>query len=279
MGTEEIDFDAALVRGLPSYGDVLGHWWLRQSTDAAHQRAYRNIARYIHSAFQRPLELVVDYACGPGYLLARLAWRYPHARFLGLDGSRFLLQIAQRRITRLGSSYARRIQLVESALPDFRPRRPRADLVVFAFPNIIPVREGSGFSSAESQLTAAELRILRHLSRQDGHGDTDPATLYSTLARDRVISLHLRSLLRKGGACVRVEYSNIRREEMSRAQTLRAMMEEGSLDSEVDGSRPRVWFRVLASSYFRSGVIADVHQQAGSTTSCGGYVITVLRAV
>jgi hypothetical protein len=56
--------------------------------------------------------------------------------------------------------------------------------------------------------------------------------------------------------------------------------EEGSLDMELEGEKPRQWFRVSASSYFRSRVLEDVYQQTGDERDRrGGYLITVLRAI
>ena len=42
---------------------------------------------------------------------------------------------------------------------------------------------------------------------------------------------------------------------------------------------PRQWFRVLASSYFRSQVLDDVYEQTEDARDRnGGYLITVLRS-
>ena len=40
----EFDFTRALARGHVSYDATVGAWWDNQSTDKAHQRAYRHIA-------------------------------------------------------------------------------------------------------------------------------------------------------------------------------------------------------------------------------------------
>jgi SAM-dependent methyltransferase len=269
-----IDFDTELERGLESYEDVLGRWWLRQSENAAHRRAYSRIARYVHDSFHRPLRLIVDYGCGTGALLSRLAWRYPRARLVGLDGSAFMLEQARRRIRRLGPGVIDRIRLQRIELPGFGPQRELADLVVFAFPNIVPAQP-EGFRPHAHRLTADERYIVRALAHASdapgGHGDG---------LRDRLIALNLRNLLKPGGYCVRVEYCGARRDELSRRDLARAGMEEGSLDLTIEGRRPRQWFRLVASTWFRSGVMEDVaHQHGSNRTGPGGYVITVLRAV
>jgi hypothetical protein len=64
---------------------------------------------------------------------------------------------------------------------------------------------------------------------------------------------------------------------------MRVAYEEGSLENMPGGRKPRQWFhgfRVLASSYFRSGVTEDVYQQSHDPEDrSGGYWITVLRAI
>ncbi len=264
-----IRFDAELERGLASYEDVLGKWWLRQSLNGAHVRAYRRIARYIHDSFQRPLRRIVDYGCGTGALLSRLARRYPRAAVLGLDGSSFMLELARRRIARQGRACAGRVRLLRTPLPSFTPPAAAADLAVYAFPNIVPDAPGGSFLAHAHRLTPAERHILDRLSgeRED-------------LLRDRLIALDLRSLLKRGGYCVRVEYAAVRRDQLSPAELLRTGMEEGSLDIAVGRHRPRTWFRVVASSWFRSEVMNDVKHQAGTREGGpSGYAITILRAV
>jgi SAM-dependent methyltransferase len=270
-----IDFDAELQRGLKSYEDVLARWWLAQSEDSAHRRAFSRIARYIHDSFQMPLRLVVDYGCGTGALLARLAWRYPDARFLGLDGSAFMLRQAERRIARRGSTFRKRIRLLQTPLPDFDLPGPLADLVVYAFPNIVPAEPSGDFRSEARRLPRGESRILEFFGKRPRSESS-----YEDQLRDRLIALNLRGLLKRGGYCVRVEYSAARRDELSGIDQLRAGMEEGSLDVPIRGIRPTQWFRLVASSWFRSGVMEDVaHQQGRRAFSGGGYTITVLRAV
>ncbi len=275
MVTSGIDFDGELERGLESYDDVLGQWWLCQSQNAAHRRAYRTIARYLHDSFRRPLELVIDYGCGTGTLLSKLVWRYPEAHFMGVDGSAFMLDLARQRIAHLGRIYTRRIQLLRSPLPNFALPRNAADLIVYAFPNIVPRTPGDDFRSEAHRLTDAERHILRRLA------GLHPANSgYADMLRDRLIALNLRSLLRRGGYCVRIEYGAARRDDLPQSEMVRIGMEEGSLDCAVGGRRPRQWFRVVASTRFRSGVIDDVGHQAGIRhTGPGGYVITVLRAL
>lgn len=67
---------------------------------------------------------------------------------------------------------------------------------------------------------------------------------------------------------------------LSHLDLMRVSFEEGSLDERVNGRFSRQWFRVAASSYFRSRVLEDVFQQTGNREDLeGGYLITVLRAL
>ena len=122
------------------YESEVGRWWLGRASDPAHGRAYSKTACYIHDSIGRSPRLIVDYACGAGHLLTRLAWRFPNAEVIGLDSSRLLLDLARLRVTRMGPLFARRVRLIATRLP--RPSGPpiRADLAVFAFPNLFPTR-------------------------------------------------------------------------------------------------------------------------------------------
>jgi SAM-dependent methyltransferase len=198
-----IRFDAELERGLASYEDVLGKWWLRQSRNGAHVRAYRRIARYIHDSFRRPLRRIIDYGCGTGALLSRLAWRYPRTALLGLDGSSFMLELARRRIARQGRACAARVRLLRTPLPSFALPAAEADLAVYAFPNIVPDAPGGSFLADAHRLTPAERYILDSLAGERA------ACAREDLLRNRLIALDLRSLLKSGGYCVRVEYAAV----------------------------------------------------------------------
>jgi SAM-dependent methyltransferase len=283
MERPDIRFDYELDRGLESYGGTLGHWWHGQASDPIHMYAYRKIADYIRASPPRSPRLIVDYACGSAHLLSRLSRRFPESRLMGIDGSPLLLDLARKRIGRQDRGPAARVSLVQSHLPNFHLPEDVADMAVFAFPNIVP--SGSdGDQLAEHYLQANDLKVARIVAHayhaQYSDSSDEPDILYSDLLRDRLVSLNIRRLLKRGGTCIRVEYGNIRREELPEAELLRTELEEGSLDNPVDGIRTDQWFRVVASSYFRSGVREDVYHQSGDIRDrVGGYFITVLRAL
>ena len=257
-----IAFDKELARGIEAYDDVLGRWWRRQSSNAAHSFAYRHIADYVAASFQGSPWVIVDYACGSGNLLCRLASRFPHSRLIALDGSSYLLALAQRRLARLGEDAPARVFFVRMVLPNF-DLRLKANLVMFTFPNMVPGSVENPHAQVESRLASEDLRAARAIVEGTDQEAQDSA--YWGLLRSRLISLNLRRLLNRGGHCVRVEYASVRRDQMTQAELMRAAFEEGTSDGEAAGRSRTPWFRVSASAYFRSGVIEDVHCQTEDT--------------
>ncbi len=256
------------------YNGEVARWWGARAFDGAHARAYGKIAKFIRGSFTREPGLIVDYACGAGNLLSLLGRRFPRSELAGLDGSRFLLDLARRRMRRLPHACSRRIRLIETSLPDMNLLRGRADLAVFCFPNMALA------SGVDLFLSEGDRKIARRLSLEDGTDPKDARAVQDGLQQGRVVSLNLRRILKPGGICFRIEYATIRRHELSERELALVSFEEGSLDARVDGAAPRLWFRVLASSYFRSRVLEDVYEQtADERDRNGGYLITVLRAV
>ncbi|HYK91644.1 MAG TPA: class I SAM-dependent methyltransferase [Acidobacteriota bacterium] len=268
-----------------NYGGRLGKWWFARAENPSHLYAYRQIANFIRASLRGSPALIVDYACGAGHLLTRLSIRFPRSRLMGLDRSALLLERARRRMSRLGDPAVRRIALFQVLLPDFVSRRPGADIAVYSFPNMLPPFGKSGSIWYRRYLGPADVRTAAVLARSsdsdEGHRVEDPERVQADLLLGRLISLNLRGLLKRGGTCFRVEYAKARRHELRRIDLMRVAFEEGSLDMEVNGSISDQWFRVLASSYFRSRVMEDVYQQTHDEQDSGGggYVITVLRAL
>lgn len=255
-----------------SYDGEVGRWWLKRSLDRAHRRAYRRVADFVRQSFARDPRVIVDYACGPGDLLALLSLRFPRSKLIGVDGSRFMLQRAARRVARLPAGCTGRIELIEKALPDVSILRGRADVAIYCFPNMVPI------DGRASRLTANDHRAAEILCRANRPGE-EPCSQWA-LEQGRCVSRNLRRLLNPGGICIRVEYATVKRDELSPDELAYVSFEEGSLDHGVDGIRVRQWFRFVASAYFRSKVLEDVFEQTGDERDRdGGYLITVLRAV
>ena len=284
MEAENIEFDYELDRGIITYNEKVGLWWKRQAANATHRYAYRNIADFVRDSYDGAPRLIVDYACGGGTLLSRLHGHFPDSDIVGLDGSSLMLGMARKRLARLGGRARHRITLVETLLPDFGLARGIADLVLFVFPNIVSYSGADNGKEYARHLRPTDIAVARKLAfardPDDGEEEDDPQTVYTTLLKDRLVSLNIRGLLKRGGICLRVEYGTVRREELPRLELLRTEFEEGALDREIDGLRADQWFRVQGSRYYRSGVIEDVyHQSQDERDLQGGYFITVLRAL
>jgi SAM-dependent methyltransferase len=256
------------------YNGKVARWWYKRAFDGSHAHAYRNIADFIRDSYTREPKLIVDYACGAGNLLFLLSRRFSDSKLVGLDGSSILLGLALRRMRLLPRACVRHIQLIETPLPNMTLMKGQADLAVFCFPNMV-------FASGTNLLLSKnDRKIARCLSLDDETDYADSQAIQSGLELGRVISMNLRYLLVRGGICVRVEYATIQRHELSARELMLVSFEEGSLDSRVEGMAPRLWFRVLASSFFRSNVLEDVYEQtADERDKNGGYLITVLKAL
>jgi SAM-dependent methyltransferase len=283
MRINGVSFDRELVRGIAAYNGKVGRWWLRQATNSSHRNAYRKIADFIHASFREPPGLIVDYACGAGSLLFLLLMRFPRSRLIGYDGAPFLLNLARQRLAHSGKAAGRQVRLVQALLPDFQLPRGKADLVVFAFPNMLPSTTAGASMLRQHPLSADEKAVARELSRRrdpESTRDEDPAGIYSALLRDRLIAHNMRRLLKRRGICMRVEYGSAPRDELPELELLRIGFEEGSLDQPVSAIVLQPSFRIAASRYYPSKVIEDVaHQTADRRCRKGGFFITVLRAV
>jgi SAM-dependent methyltransferase len=284
MDFREIDFDHELDTGSETYNRALGQWWRNRSGDASHRYAYRKIADHMESFFSGVPERIVDYGCGSGNLLSRLYLRFPLSHLIGIDGSSLLLGMSRKRMRHLDKHWRDRVALVETELPDFSLPSGIADLLVFAFPNIVPDPDQEEFDEeclGPGDFSAAEyLSQAREPDPEEETVTDEPETVYDSLMTDRVISYNLRGLLRKGGICIRIEYANADRKELTDLVRQRLAFEEGSLDKAVNGQRAPQLFALLDSTYFRSKVIEDVYHQTGDEEDLeGGYHLTTLVAV
>lgn len=268
-----------------SYNGVTGRWWQERARNSVHQRAYKNVADFIHKSLPRAPKLIVDYACGAGDLLSLLSRQFPDSRLIGLDGSSLLLDLAEKRLSGLPPRFIQRISLIETLLPRRNWLGERADLAVYCFPNMTPASaeeqaHGTGFAVSQRDSKIAQTISEATEPGGEDYELPDPEAIQQTLEYGRSISRNLRQLLRRDGICIRVEYATTRRHLWTPLELLQVSFEEGSLEGEVAGIKSRPWFRVLASAYFRSQVLEDVHQQTGDERDRnGGYLITVLRAL
>ncbi|MEK7236602.1 MAG: class I SAM-dependent methyltransferase [Nitrospirota bacterium] len=273
----EIDFTKTLGSGFRAYNTNVGQWWVDQTRNAAHAAAYNNIASHVVQCAQQERGLIIDYGCGTGLLMKRLVDVLPAWTFLGIDGSKMLLRDAETwaRAKRKGRSASVEFRLAQ--LPDFSVSTPKANIIVYTFPNIVAV-------PSERRQFETVFRKDRDLAgllamKQEGEGE-GLETLYDSLFMSRVVSRNLRLLLRKGGLCVRVDYSQGARHELNRFDQLSTLFEEGSLNVQQSRLKPQKFFKLLSSDYYPSAVILDVYEQTKDKDFLeGGYLVSILQAV
>lgn len=272
-----IDFTETLSSGLGAYNGPVGQWWVQKTRSAAHAAAYKNIASHVAQCAKGNGGLIIDYGCGPGHLLKRLVDVLPAWRFLGIDGSKVLLRDAEMWAQSKRNGRPASLEFRRAKLPDFSVSTPKADIIVFTFPNIVTVpSDNRRFEKLfPKDRTLAGLLAMK----QEGKGG-DVETLYDSLFMSRVVSRNLRLLLRTGGLCVRVDYSQAARPELARFDQLATRFEEGSLNAKQARIKPQKFFRLLYSRYYPSAVIRDVYEQTEDKDFLeGGYLVSLLKAL
>ncbi len=210
-----------------------------RASNKSHCNAYRNIAKYVSKRIDPVPSLVIDYGCGNGRLLGALAIRLMETRFIGIDGSSAMLKTAKTYLRKEAPNLLNRIKLLKAPLPTKLLLGKRADLVTFTFPHILSNLYDLELNSFLEFLTYSEIENAVILSGSKGvedvskeNTDEDPELLQSLLV-SRVISNNLRSLVKRGGYCLRVELANARREEFPKVFQKRFSFQEGSLDKSL----------------------------------------------
>lgn len=272
----KIDFTQTLAAGLGAYNTNVGQWWVNKTRNAAHAAAYMNIANHVAQCARGEGGLIIDYGCGPGLLIKRLADLLPAWKFIGIDGSKVMLHGAETwaRTKRKGRPASIEFRL--SKLPDFSASIPKADIIVFTFPNVVTVAsERRRFEGIF--LEDREVAGLLAMKQEKGEG---VEALYDQLFMSRVVARNLRFLLRSGGLCVRVDYSQGTRDELSRFDQVSTLFEEGSLKARQSRLKPQKFFHLLYSHYYPSNVIRDVFEQTKDKDFLeGGYLVSLLQAI
>ena len=216
-------------------------------------------------------------------MLTRLYRRFPNSHLTGIDGSSFLLEVAGKRLQYLGREWKQRVELIETGLPDFSLPGGKADALLFIFPNIVPPEEPEeeeDLHHADDLAVAEYLGQAREPDPEEETVEDDEETLSDSLLTDNLISRNLRDLLKKGGVCVRADYANAPRSELTELVQQRLAFQEASLAEQVKGLRATQLFTLVGSTYCRSKVLDDVyHQTRDETDKEGGYLITTLVAI
>lgn len=270
-----IDFNRALAVGVRSYDRHVGRWWMQRTNSAAHTEAYAAISSYVARQARKRSGLIVDYACGAGLLTTQLARLLPHWRVLGIDGSRTMLRHAEAWAGRMRQDRPASLEWLHAKLPNFSLPMRSADIVVFAFPNIIT---GDKERRHCEGMYRADSAAARRIAAKQGKAGAD--ALYDQLFMNRVIARNLRGLVRKGGLCVRADYSQGERHELTRHDLLATVFEEGSLNVRMPRPRSEPFFTLIRSCYYPSDVIRDVYEQTEDEDFLeGGYSVSLLKAL
>ncbi|MDQ5869478.1 MAG: class I SAM-dependent methyltransferase [Thermoproteota archaeon] len=281
----QVDFEKELRTNFRGYNSTLTQWWNIRAGNKSHYNAYRNIARYVTTHIDFIPSLVIDYGCGTGRLLGELAVRFVETKFIGIDGSSAMLKTAKTYLRKEAPNLLNRIKLLKAPLPSKLLLCKRADLVTFTFPHILSnlydldlnsFLEFLTYSEIENAVILAEGKGVEEVSKENT--DEDPDLLQSLLV-NRVISKNLRSLVKRGGYCLRVELANARREEFPNAFQKRFSFQEGSLHESLSDQTVQQPFELVRSEYHRSKVMEDAYEQTGDESDKkGGYWISLLKA-
>ena len=297
----EFDFTRALARGHVSYDATVGAWWDNQSTDKAHQRAYRHIAESVRDSVRKKKiksPLIVDYACGSGHFLIELAKLLPEARIVGLDGSKKMLGLTLQRCAHKGvsaetlpadlafASAGPQVRLVQTKLPNFKLPQGKADAVAFVFPNIAPSPSDQGLFDRNGYLNRADsvvgqmLARFREMDPEDEVTNEKPEFLFDGYMTERVLSRNVRGFLKKGGLWFKVDYANAPRSELSQLSQWRSLFSECALGEAIKEKKAAQLFELRGNDFRRSTVILDVyHQTKDESDKTGGYFVTEFEAV
>jgi len=282
----KVDFEKELRTNFRGYNTTLTRWWNIRACNKSHCIAYRNIANYVTTHVDLIPSLVIDYGCGTGRLLGEIAVRFVDTKFIGIDGSSAMLKTAKTYLKNKAPDLLNRIKLLKAPLPIRLLLGKRADLVTFTFPHILSNLYDLDLNSFLELLTYSEIENAMILAEDKGmeevsneYNDEDPDLLQSLLV-NRVISKNLRSLVKRGSYCLRVELANARREEFPEIFQKRFSFQEGSLDKSFADESLQQPFELVRSEYHRSKVMEDAYEQTGDESDRkGGYWISLLRAL
>jgi SAM-dependent methyltransferase len=282
----KVDFEKELRTNFRGYNTTLTRWWNIRTCNKSHCIAYRNIANYVTTHVDLIPYLVIDYGCGTGRLLGEIAVRFVDTKLIGIDGSSAMLKTAKTYLKNKAPDLLNRIKLLKAPLPNRLLLGKRADLVTFTFPHILSNLYDLDLNSFLELLTYSEIENAMILAEDKGmeevsneYNDEDPDLLQSLLV-NRVIAKNLRSLVKRGGYCLRVELANARREEFPEIFQKRFSFQEGSLDKSLSDQSVQQPFELVRSEYHRSKVMEDAYEQTGDESDRkGGYWISLLRAL
>lgn len=260
-------------------------WWSERAKDADHQQAYQRIAKYISKHCQKKAPRIIDFACGPGFLIKHLNEQMPKAQIVGIDESKQAIKAAKAYHKIALSAKARQqIEMKHMALPNFKHRLDLADVVVFSFPDFRADDEKKWIKHWSKHFPEdyAEAKYLRRHHKK-AYPDSDHSPV-SELFIKRVAGRNIIDMCKPGGLIIRVEYSACKRgdcdegfmEEMHFWECIKPLHK-----TFVRKERKQlIYAKKLRSKFYRSDVIHDVYAQTGDDDDLdGGFFVTAYERV
>ncbi len=294
------DFERSLTKGHSSYNSRVGHWWDLQSNNKAHKRAYLNICNHLKKTLpssKKNPKWIVDYACGNGAFMSVLAKAFPKSKIVGLDGSTLMLNKAKDKLAQskteaelvspedIFNKKLPRVRLAQTILPNFKIEPNKFDVAIFLFPNLTCAPKErktyykNGYNHKKDTRMGELLARFREMDPEDELEPGNPEAIFDDLMISRVISRNLRMLLKKGGYCLRSDYANAPRDELTDLTIWRTLFSEGAFDMEIKDESSELFFEFLGSQYNKSKVILDVyHQTADPSDKEGGFFSSIFKA-
>ena len=174
-------------------------WWLKRAGSPEYQAAYRRIASYVPN----DARVVLDVACGPGYLLKLLYDANPDRLLIGMDASETMLAEAQNRFALDGppkiitpgnlDATGTGVVLVKDNLMDAELPAELADFTTFTFPE-------TGIEHESNEIDR-RLMVRHRIIAGHVHSD-DLADMKATLRGN----YHLTKLTKKNGTFLSTNY-------------------------------------------------------------------------
>ena len=283
--------DSELGTASYDHDEFGGKWWLERAKNGSHKRAYKTIAEVAAEYATKPPKVIVDFACGPGFLLSQLAEVFPEATLIGIDESRIMLDAAREVLTeRLGAERAARIQLVRQALPAFKFDIPKADIVCFSFPDFREDDDGKAIRRLKKKFPddwkwskKVQVEIDAEAAEED---DEDPHDMgdEERLFYDRCGMRSVRKLAKTGALMVRVDYAPGDLDTWADCYVTQfewvcgCSVPPGKAKSRVH-RREALFSRFLGCAYRKSKVMQDVYAQTkDEDDKVGGFAVSVFKA-
>lgn len=258
-------------------------WWHASAKDKPHQQAYAAIAKYVAKHVKKKKVEIIDFACGPGFLIKHLIEQLPKARITGVDESQQAIDGGKEyHASVLSDKQRKHIQLKQIALPNFHSRLSKADVVIFSFPDFRADDEKKWVKKWKA-IFPDDWEEAKFVYKKIKKVYPDFEQSSSTeLFIKRIAGRNLLSMCKKGGLVARVEYAACKRNDCDPAYLEEMSFYEctAPLDDQLKHVRRKrlTLGKQIGSRFKRSKVIQDVYAQTGQKDDKeGGFFITLFQ--